>query len=71
MIDSQMTGEPLGDIGTDEFRAAAHRAVEWVGDYLDTMRERPVVPPVAPGDIRRSLPSVPPPSVEHVASYSC
>jgi aromatic-L-amino-acid decarboxylase len=51
---------PLGDIDTDEFRAAAGRAVDWIGDYLDTIRERPVVSRVAPGDIRRSLPAVPP-----------
>jgi aromatic-L-amino-acid/L-tryptophan decarboxylase len=52
--------ESLGDIGTDEFRAAARRAVDWIGDYLDTIRERPVLSRVAPGDIRRSLPVVPP-----------
>jgi aromatic-L-amino-acid decarboxylase len=51
---------PLGDIDTDEFRAAASRAVDWIGDYLDTIRERPVVSRVSPGDIRRSLPAVPP-----------
>jgi aromatic-L-amino-acid/L-tryptophan decarboxylase len=50
----------LGDVGTDEFRAAAHRAVDWIGDYLDTIRERPVLSRVAPGDIRRGLPAVPP-----------
>jgi aromatic-L-amino-acid/L-tryptophan decarboxylase len=51
---------PLGDIETDEFRAAATRAVDWIGDYLETIRERPVLSRVAPGDIRRSLPAVPP-----------
>jgi aromatic-L-amino-acid decarboxylase len=51
---------PLGDIDTDEFRAAARRAMDWIGDYLDTIRERPVVSRVSPGDIRRSLPAVPP-----------
>ncbi len=51
---------PLGDIATDEFRAAAHRAVDWIGDYLDTIRERPVLSQVKPGAIRGSLPSVPP-----------
>jgi aromatic-L-amino-acid decarboxylase len=60
MKGSTISSDDLGDIGTDEFRAAAHRAVEWVGGYLDTIRERPVAPPVAPGDIRRLLPSVPP-----------
>jgi aromatic-L-amino-acid decarboxylase len=50
----------LGDIDTEEFRAAAHRAVDWVADYLDTVRERPVLPAVKPGDIRRTLPAMPP-----------
>ena len=51
---------PLGDIDTDEFRAAAHRAVDWIGDYLDTIRERPVLSRVKPGEVRASLPEVPP-----------
>ena len=56
----KISAGPLGDIDTEEFRAAAHRAVEWAGDYLDTVRERPVLSQVSPGDIRRSLPRVPP-----------
>jgi aromatic-L-amino-acid decarboxylase len=50
----------LGDIDSAEFRAAAHRAVDWIGDYLDTVRERPVLSQVSPGDIRRSLPMTAP-----------
>jgi aromatic-L-amino-acid decarboxylase len=50
----------LGDISTDEFRAAAHRAVDWIGDYLDTIRERPVLSRVRPGAVRSSVPVVPP-----------
>jgi aromatic-L-amino-acid decarboxylase len=60
MSRSEISAGPLGDVGTDEFRAAAHRAVDWIGDYLDTIRERPVLSQVSPGDIRRSLPAVPP-----------
>lgn len=60
-----MTG-PLGDIDTDEFRAAAHRAVDWIGDYLDTIRERPVLSRVKPGEIRASLPAVPPAQAERL-----
>jgi aromatic-L-amino-acid decarboxylase len=57
---SEISAVPLGDIDTQEFRAAAHRAVEWAGAYLDTIRDRPVMSQVAPGDIRRSLPRIPP-----------
>ena len=51
---------PLGDIDTEEFRAVAHRAVDWIARYLDTVRERPVLAQVSPGEIRGRLPSVPP-----------
>jgi aromatic-L-amino-acid decarboxylase len=57
---SEISAVPPGDIDTQEFRAAAHRAVEWAGAYLDTIRDRPVMSQVAPGDIRRSLPRIPP-----------
>ena len=60
MTASEISAVPLGDIDTQEFRAAAHRAVEWAGAYLDTIRDRPVMSQVAPGDIRRSLPRIPP-----------
>ncbi|HYM66661.1 MAG TPA: pyridoxal-dependent decarboxylase, partial [Patescibacteria group bacterium] len=48
--------DPLGDIDTEEFRAVAHRAVDWIGRYLETIGDRPVLAQVLPGDIRRSLP---------------
>jgi aromatic-L-amino-acid/L-tryptophan decarboxylase len=60
MSRQELSIETLGDIDTDEFRAAARRAVDWIGDYLDTIGERRVLSTVAPGDIRRSLPAVPP-----------
>jgi aromatic-L-amino-acid decarboxylase len=60
MSRSEISAGSLGDIDTEEFRLAAHRAVEWVGDYLDTIRERPVQSRVSPGEIRRSLPALPP-----------
>src|SRR5260370_17655356 len=60
MSRSEISAGRLGDIDTKEFRAAAHRAVEWAGDYLDTVGERPVLSQVSPGDIRRSLPTMPP-----------
>ena len=53
------SGAP-GDVDSEEFRAAAHRAVDWIGRYLDSIRELPVMPPVSPGDIRRLLPQAPP-----------
>ena len=44
-------------MSTEEFRRAAHSAVDWMADYLETIRERPVLPPVQPGDLIDRLPA--------------
>lgn len=41
----------------EEFRTHAHETVDWIADYLETIRERPVLPAVAPGDLTRQLPA--------------
>ena len=43
-----------------EFRAHAHALVDWMADYMSGVEALPVVPAVAPGAIRRTLPSHPP-----------
>ena len=40
----------------DEFRAAAHQAVDWIADYLRDIRDYPVTPDVQPGDLTALLP---------------
>lgn len=45
----------LGDISPDEFRKAAHEAVDWIADYLEHPERHPVRPRVAPGDIASKL----------------
>ena len=44
----------------EEFRTHGHRLVDWIADYLETIEQRPVSPPVAPGDVRARLPEHPP-----------
>jgi aromatic-L-amino-acid decarboxylase len=44
----------------EEFRRAAHEAVDWVADYLATVRDRPVLPRVRPGDLTAQLPPAAP-----------
>lgn len=51
---------PAGDLSPDEFRKAAHSAVEWVADYLENPGRYPVRSQVAPGDVKKSLPASPP-----------
>lgn len=40
----------------DEFRAHGHELVEWIARYFETVRDRPVLPDVKPGEVLDSLP---------------
>ncbi len=44
----------------EEFREAAHAAVDWVADYLGAVEQYPVLSKVTPGEIRARLPEAPP-----------
>ena len=46
---------PKLDPSTEEFRAAAHRAVDWVADYLENIERYPVLSGVQPGDVQRQF----------------
>lgn len=52
-----MTTPLTGDLSPQEFRAAAHAAVDWIADYLEHPERQHVKSRVAPGDIRRALPT--------------
>ena len=43
----------------DELRRWGHEVVDWVADYLSGIEEHPVVPDVAPGDVRRAAAHTP------------
>jgi aromatic-L-amino-acid decarboxylase len=49
-----------GDMDAASFRRHGHAVVEWIADYLEGVGDRPVVARVAPGDVRRALPTAPP-----------
>jgi aromatic-L-amino-acid decarboxylase len=40
-----------------EFRRQAHALVDWIATYLEQVERYPVVPRVAPGDVRAALPA--------------
>ena len=44
----------------EEFRRHGHHLVDWVTDYLAEVEHRPVLPKVAPGEVRAGLPAQPP-----------
>ena len=50
------TAGDLGDVPADEFRAALHRAADWVADYRERIDERRVSPRSAPGEVAALLP---------------
>ncbi len=47
-------------MSADDFRKHGHAAIDWVADYLEGIERYPVRSPVAPGDVRASLPEHPP-----------
>ena len=51
---------PLGDLSPNEFRAAAHAAVDWIAEYLEHPERYPVRSQVAPGEVMNALPASPP-----------
>lgn len=53
--------EEPGDLPTEEFRRLSHQVSDWMADYLEGLRDRPVFPAgLAPGDVRRALSPEPP-----------
>src|SRR4051812_38344453 len=54
------------DLPADEFRAAMHRVADLVADYLEGVGDRPVLPAVSPGDVRRALPAAAPEAPEPI-----
>jgi aromatic-L-amino-acid decarboxylase len=56
-------GEEVRDEAVS-FREDGYRAVDWAADYLDRLRELPVLAQVEPGDVRARLPASPPDQAE-------
>jgi aromatic-L-amino-acid/L-tryptophan decarboxylase len=52
------------DLSAAEFRKHGHDVIDWIADYLENPEAWPVLPDVAPGDIRSSLPAAPPDNPE-------
>jgi|GEM_PF-6332261 len=48
---------PTGDLDPEEFRAEAHRVVDWIADYLRDVERYPVLARVNPGENQRQLPA--------------
>ena len=62
LADEQLTG--LGDMSTEDFRAAGHRVVDVMADYLANVESFPVLPAIEPGSVVDQLPAAPPEAPE-------
>ena len=58
----------LGDLPTPELELHGQRLLAWIATYLEHPERYPVVSPLAPGDVRRSLPASPPRAGESLES---
>lgn len=52
-----MPDEPTGHMSSEEFRRQGHAAIDWIADYWAALDDLPVRSQVAPGDVRRALPT--------------
>ncbi|HSJ90452.1 MAG TPA: pyridoxal-dependent decarboxylase [Ilumatobacter sp.] len=50
----------VSGVTPDEFRSAGHELIDLIADYLGGVGDRPVLPTVAPGEVRAMLPEHPP-----------
>src|SRR4051794_41008062 len=46
---------PSRDMPVPEFRDAGHEIIDWIAEYLDGVRELPVLPAIEPGDVAAQL----------------
>lgn len=45
---------------SQDFREYGKQLIDWIADYYDSLEDRDIMPPVAPGDIRAMLPGTAP-----------
>ncbi|TMC20959.1 MAG: amino acid decarboxylase [Chloroflexi bacterium] len=63
-LDAAQQPAATGDMDIEAFRRYGHEVVEWMANYLQNAGKYPVLSRVAPGDIRRALPTQPPTAPE-------
>jgi len=47
----------LNEVDNEEFRRYGHQVVDWIADYLEDIRQYPVLPDMQPGDLVDRLPA--------------
>jgi len=54
------------DIPPEIFKVHAHKAVDWIAEYLENMNQYPVLARTGPGDLKAKIPKSPPASSEPI-----
>lgn len=49
-----------GDMPPEEFRRLGHQLIDWIADYLKDIEKYPVLPDIAPGEIKKQVSQTPP-----------
>jgi len=52
------------EMTSDQFRNYGYKFIDWIADYFEGIEDRPVIPSINPGDIKKQLPVHPPESSE-------
>jgi aromatic-L-amino-acid decarboxylase len=50
----------LGDMSSEDFRRFGHELIDWVANYLEQVKDLPVLSQIEPGDLKAQLPTSPP-----------
>ncbi|VAX28402.1 Aromatic-L-amino-acid decarboxylase [hydrothermal vent metagenome] len=53
------------DMTSSDFRNTGYQFIDWINNYISNLESYPVLPDIEPGDIKRSLPSLPPEQSEN------
>ncbi len=52
-----VAGVQREEMNNEEFRRYGHQVVDWMADYLENIRDYPVLPTMQPGDLVDRLPA--------------
>ena len=52
-----VAGVQRDEMNNEEFRRYGHQVVDWMADYLENIRDYPVLPAMQPGDLMDRLPA--------------
>ncbi|MGB5894489.1 MAG: pyridoxal-dependent decarboxylase [Ignavibacteriaceae bacterium] len=68
MSNKELMNPGLNDMPVDELRKYGHEFIDWIVDYIENIEAYPVLSKSEPGEIKNSLPNLPPQDGEDIDS---